>query len=96
MIFSKYTVFKNTSANSFYRDYYEDINIKFDSTDYYVVINEEHHLKPGKMAEVLYGTSDLFWIFSYFNRDIINDPLFDFTSGKIIRVPEKNRLLTYF
>ena len=43
-------------------------------------------------ANELYDNPKLLWVFSVYNRDIIVDPLFDFTEGKIIRVPTKARL----
>ena len=92
----EYSLYTNTESNNFYKSYYEPIGIQKNSTDYYIIIPSEYHLKPGKMSLALYGTEKLFWIFSYFNRDILSDPVFDFQVGKIIRVPEKERLLSYF
>lgn len=96
MAFENFSMYKNTNNDSFYRSYYEPIGIEQDNSDYYIIITDEYNLKPGKMALALYGDAHLGWIFSYFNRDIISNPIFDFTTGKIIRVPTKTRLLGYF
>lgn len=85
--------YKNSEKDEFFLKYYEPYKITFDVSDYYMVIPTEYDLKPGGLANELYGDPQLMWIFSVFNRDSIVDPLFDFTAGKIIRVPTKNRLL---
>lgn len=96
MEFGKYSLYKNTEYDSFYKSYYEPIGIEYSDSDYYIIISDDYNYKPGKMALALYGDAQLEWIFAYFNRDIISNPIFDFTSGKIIRVPTKERLLSYF
>ena len=96
MNIGEYSLYRNTEYDSFYKSYYEPICIEKDSTDMFVVITNEYHLKPGKMAKDLYGSEKLCWIFSLFNRNNISDIIFDFTAGKIIRVPIKERLLSYF
>lgn len=96
MSISDFSLYKNTSYDSFYKSYYEPINIEKDDSDIYIIITQEYHLKPGKMAFAIYGTERLGWIFSYFNRNNISNPIFDFTAGKIIRIPTKERLLSYF
>lgn len=93
--FDSRSFYKSTDKSGFYMGYYEPYNIPFDSTDYYIIIPTEFDLKPGGLAQKLYGDPQLMWIFSVYNRDIIIDPLFDFRAGKIIRVPTKNRLLDF-
>lgn len=90
--FDNESFYKNTDKNGFYMGYYEPSNIRFHSTDYYIVIPTEYDLKPGGLAQKLYGNPQLMWIFSVYNRDTITDPLFDFRAGQIIRVPTKDRL----
>ena len=96
MEFGNYSLYTKTEHDSFYRNYYEPIGIEQAESDYYVIISEEYNLKPGKMALALYGSAQLGWVFTYFNRNQISNPIFDFTTGKIIRVPTKERLLSYF
>ena len=94
--FSEYSLYTNTPVNQFYRGYYQPIDIPKDSSDLFILIPSEYHHKPGKMAYTMYGTARLSWIFSYFNREIISDPLFDFEEGLIIRCPTKERVMSYF
>lgn len=94
--FSEYSLYTNTPVNQFYRGYYEPIEIPKDTSDMFVLIPSEYNHKPGKLANLLYGSPRLSWIFSYFNRELLSDPLFDFTEGLLIRCPTKERLLSYF
>jgi hypothetical protein len=91
--FNSYSLYSNTSNDGVYRDYYEPISLEEDSSDYYIIVSSTYHHKPGKLAYDLYGNERLGWVFSYFNRDTINDPIFDLESGMIIKVPSKERLL---
>ena len=90
--FDNKSFYKKTQDDGFFLGYYEPISIKPDSSDYYVEIPTKYDLKPGLMAYDLYGNAQLLWVFSVMNRDTINDPLFDFRAGKIIRIPTKSRL----
>ena len=94
--FNKYSVYKNTSKDNFYRDYYNPINIDYDDSDIFLIVTSDFNQKPGNLANYLYGTPRLGWICSYFNRNQIADPIFDLREGMIIRVPTKSRLLSYF
>ena len=93
--FDKKSIYSKTKNDGFYLKYYEPINIPFDSSDYYMEIPTKYDMKPGLLANDLYGDPQLLWVFSVMNRDIINDPLFDFRAGKIIRIPTKARLNNY-
>lgn len=93
--FDNKSFYKKTPNNGFFLSYYEPINIPYDSSDYYLEIPTKYDLKPGLLANDLYGDPQLLWIFSIMNRDTITDPLFDFRAGKIIRIPTRERLYTY-
>ena len=92
--FDKASFYRKTKDNEFFLGNYEPIYLPKDSTDYYMVIPTKYDLKPGGLAKELYGNPRLLWIFSVMNRDIIQDPLFDFRAGTIIRVPTKERLMS--
>jgi hypothetical protein len=91
--FSNYSLYSNTSNDGVYRDYYEPVSLEADDSDYYILVTSEYNHKPGKLAYDLYGSERLGWVFSYYNRDKINDPIFDLESGMIIKVPAKDHLL---
>jgi hypothetical protein len=90
------SLYKNSKRKNGYMEYYESMDIPFDNdTDYLLLIEKEYEFKPGKLALKLYGSERLTWVFSYFNRDIIQDPIFDLKSGIYIRVPTNDRLQQY-
>lgn len=92
--FDSKSFYKKTDNDGFFLENYEPINLPYHSSDYYMVIPTEYDLKPGMLAYKLYGSAQLLWVFSVYNRDVITDPLFDFRAGIIIRVPTKDRLST--
>lgn len=94
--FNNYSLYKNTTTNGTYRGYYEPLTLSKDSSDYFIIVTSEYKYKPGKLAYDLYGSERLNWVFTYFNRDKINDPIFDLTEGLILRVPTKERLMNSF
>lgn len=50
-------------------------------------IQQRFNRRPDLYAQEKYNNKSLWWIFAYFNRDEIKDPLYDFTAGKTIKVP---------
>lgn len=94
VIFDDKSLYNKTDKSNYFLGYYVPNNISYHSTDYYIVIPTKYDLKPGNMANDLYGDPQLLWVFSVYNRDVIQDPLFDFRAGIIIRIPTKQRLLS--
>jgi len=92
---NKASLYKYTKKNSYFMGYYNPIKIPFDNTDYFLKISPIYNNKPGKLAYDLYGDERLGWIFSYFNRDKIQDPIFDLKSDMIIRVPTAGKVSKY-
>ena len=91
----KTSLYKKTNSNTYYLGYYKPINIPFDSSDIIIIVDSKYNHKPGKLAYDLYNNERLGWVFSYFNRDKINDIIFDLNEGMSIRIPTKQRLYNY-
>ena len=90
------SLYKNSKRKNGFLLHYEPTDIPFDNeTDYLILVEKEYEFKPGKLALRLYGSERLTWVFSYFNRDILQDPIFDLKSGIYIRVPTNDRLQQY-
>lgn len=89
------SLYKKTISGINYLSYYNPITIPFDDTDVIITIEAKYNRHPGKLAKDLYGDERLGWIFSYFNREKIQDPIFDLIEGISIRVPTKQRLTNY-
>lgn len=94
--FNKYSLYSNTDASEFYRDYYNPLDIDYDDSDIYLIVTSEYNQKPGNLANFLYGSPRFSWVFSYFNRNQISDIIFDLKEGMVLRLPTKERLLSYF
>jgi hypothetical protein len=88
--------FHNT--NSFlYRagvnDFYLDVNdlpkMPKSRADRLYTIESRYANRPDLLANELYGTVNLWWVFALRNPDLLIDPLEDFTSGLSIFLPTK-------
>ena len=68
----------------------------FDSSqaipDASIVLTAKYNRRPDLLANELYQSPRLWWVFYYYNVDILRDPINDFTSGKEIAYPSKQTL----
>jgi len=62
--------------------------------DLSMTINETYNLRPDLLAYDLYGQSALWWVFAQRNPNQLQDPLFDFTKGTTIYLPQESTLKT--
>lgn len=81
--------YRLTEVKDFYLDLWEPVEVEPQEDDTMVIIAAAHNERPDKLSYSLYGTPGLFWIFWMRNKDVIIDPIYDFTSGKTIYVPSK-------
>lgn len=51
-----------------------------------------YDLRPDLLANDLYGSSELWWVFAARNPNTLKDPLWDFTAGTLIYIPQKATL----
>jgi len=73
------SVYKNTKLRNYYLDIFEPP----------IVSNlEKYNHRPDLLAYDLYGQSELWWIFTFYNRDTIKNPIYDFKSGTQIKIPK--------
>lgn len=63
-----------------------------DVSDYEFIITEKYNYRPDLLSYELYGTPFLNQLFSLRNPDILGDPIYDFTTGKVIMVPTSDRV----
>lgn len=63
-----------------------------DPLDPEVKIPQQYNLRPDLYSYEVYGTSKYWWVFAHRNPDTIQDPINDFTTGTVIRVPQKSNL----
>ena len=55
-------------------------------------VTKTYEYRPDLLAFDLYGNSELWWVFSVRNKDIIKDPVYDMTSGTKIYLPKLSTL----
>ena len=78
--------------NGFYLDINELPVIPKSLADDTYTIEPRYENRPDLLAYELYGTANLWWVFSLRNPDLLVDPLEDFTAGKVIRVPTRESI----
>lgn len=81
--------YRNTNIKDFYLDIWnaEGLNQSpsVDDTEY--VIESRYDRRPDLLANELYGDPSQWWRLAMRNKDILIDPIDDFTSGTTIWVP---------
>lgn len=94
--YSKQSVYYNVpivyKSGVTYLDFTILKSISSDPSDYELVITEKYNLRPDLLSYELYGSEFLSHVFSLRNPDILGDPIYDFTTGKVIMVPTSDRV----
>lgn len=91
-IYSPYYKAKQTSS---YLDYYEFNKFYPSDTDVAYTIPSTYVEQPWRLAKDLYDNERLYYIFALLNPDVLQDPVYDFQSGVIIKVPTVERVKQY-
>lgn len=93
MSYSQASPYYNTDyyADEFL-DLMENRRISTLLSDTYWEITATYHLRPDLLAFDLYNDSKLWWVFAQRNPNTLQDPLFDFTAGTSIYLPELTTL----
>ena len=62
--------------------------------DIYKQIGNTWQYRPDLMSYDLYQTVDYWWVFMVRNKDVIDDPIWDFTADKMIYIPKLQTIVT--
>ena len=62
------------------------------ANDTYFTVTKNYEHRPDLLSNDLYGTTGYWWIFAVRNPDVIQDPIYDLTSGITILIPPKSVL----
>lgn len=84
--------YKNTPTTSFYLDVWNPVNIPRSIEDREIVIDPKYDRRPDLLSYDLYSDHTLWWVFSMYNKDILIDPIEDFSAGKVITVPSNRSI----
>jgi len=52
----------------------------------------QYNKRPDLLAHDQYGDSRLWWVFTFFNRQKLRDPVNDFKSGVKLNIPTKSQI----
>lgn len=66
--------------------------IPMSENDILFTILPQYSYRPDLLAFDLYGTKDLWWVFTQRNMDILKDPIYDFVAGTQIYLPQEQNL----
>ena len=89
--YSNYSPYYKTSQ-TWYLYIWTPVTISQADDDSYFTITSTYNLKPWVLAKELYDNEKLYWVFAVLNKNILVDPVYDFTTGTTIRVPSNDRL----
>lgn len=56
-----------------------------------VKVEGKYNRRPDLMAYDYFGSSDLWWVIVHYNREVLKDPINDFTSGLELVIPKSFR-----
>lgn len=68
--------------------------VSAEADDKLYTIQAQYHQRPDLLAYDLYGDSNLWWVFTQRNLDVLQDPIFDFSIGTKIYLPKPASLQT--
>ncbi len=92
---AKYTATSPWFTTKVKQDYLDVLSIRTisaESDDFLYTIEAQYANRPDLLSYDLYGTPNLWWVFSQRNLDTIEDPVFDFNTGVQIYIPKKSSL----
>jgi hypothetical protein len=87
--------YANTKINpAGYLDVFVPRAIPVAGDDVLYEIKPAYNLRPDLLAYDMYGKKELWWVFTQRNPEILKDPIFDFTTGTKIYLPQGSNLRT--
>lgn len=90
--------YKNTNQITKYVDYldfWSPVGIPPNSNDLMIQLDSKYANRPDLLSYDLYGTPQLWWVFTMRNPNIIKDPIYDFKTGIIIYAPTSETIVGY-
>lgn len=83
---------KTEITNQGYLDILNPQTVPAANNDILWEITNNYSLRPDLLANDLYGSKDLWWVFAQRNMDTLKDPVFDFVAGTKIYIPQGSNL----
>jgi hypothetical protein len=76
-----------TPIKDFYLDLWNAREIPVSANDYKMILESKYDKRPDTLAQDIYGSPRLWWVFAARNKDILVDPIEDFVAGLEIIIP---------
>ena len=86
--YSRTSPYFETDQNKLNLDLLKPRTITAEADDETYTIERTYAYRPDLLAFDLYGTPRLWWVFAQRNADEIEDPIYDFKPGTVIRLPK--------
>jgi hypothetical protein len=88
VVYNKLSPYGKTKITNGYLDVmsFRDIPSEVDDQQYEILSLYMH--RPDLLAHDIYGDSQLWWVFSVRNKEILKDPIYDFVPGQVIFLPK--------
>ncbi len=90
--YSKFSPYANTKTFGRFLDVLDYRPIPRNANDTAFKINAIYQYRPDLLANDLYGKASLWWVFAARNRNVIQDPIWDFRAGRTIFIPNGQAL----
>jgi hypothetical protein len=90
--YNKYSPYFQTETYGTFLDVLSYRPIPKNASDVTFTINAIYQYRPDLLANDLYGRSSLWWVFAARNRNVIQDPIWDFKTGRTIYIPNGKNL----
>jgi len=90
--YSKASPYSETKTFGKFLDVMQFRNIPKFPSDVIYIIDAIYQYRPDLLANDLYGDSNLWWVFAARNPNAIEDPIFDFVTGRTIYIPTQETL----
>ncbi len=91
--YSNTSPYFETEMRSTYLDVLNPRTLTMEDDDQSYTIERTYAYRPDLLAYDLYGTPRLWWVFAQRNPDQIEDPIYDFKPGVIVKLPKKENVL---
>jgi hypothetical protein len=86
--YSNTSPYYKTADTNGYLDIISFRDIPSETDDVLFTITKKYENRPDLLASELYGDVNLWWVFSVRNKNILKDPVFDFSAGVTIYLPK--------
>ena len=76
-----------------YLDILNPRTLTAETDDQVYTVERTYAFRPDLLSYDLYGTPRLWWVFAQRNPDKLEEPIYDFKPGVVIKLPKKENLL---